>query len=84
MARRHSRTEPEFAARFERTSRAWRGDGGWQGRIFPAGHQWRVVSDDFTRSFDYRVEAVRAEINWNLRIWRQLSLDSIGNMFKSK
>ncbi|KIU53874.1 hypothetical protein QU41_00785 [Bradyrhizobium elkanii] len=36
MARRHSRTEPEFAARFERTSRAWRGDGGWQGRIFPA------------------------------------------------
>jgi hypothetical protein len=46
-----------------------------QGRIFPAGHQWRVVSDDFTRSFDYRVEAVRAEINWNLRIWRQLSID---------
>jgi hypothetical protein len=46
-----------------------------QGRIFPAGHQWRVVSDDFTRSFEYRVEAVRAEINWNLRIWRQLSID---------
>lgn len=46
-----------------------------QGRAFPAGHQWRVVSDDFSRSFDYRVEAVRAEINWNLRIWRQLSFD---------
>ena len=46
-----------------------------EARIFPAGHQWRVVSDDFTRSFDYRVEAIRAEVNWNLRIWRQLSID---------
>ena len=46
-----------------------------QARIFPAGHQWRVVSDDFTRSFDYQVEAIRTEINWNLRIWRQLSID---------
>ena len=45
------------------------------GRIFPAGHQWRVVSDDFTRSFDYRVEALRTELNWNVRIWRQLSID---------
>jgi hypothetical protein len=46
-----------------------------QGRLYPAGHQWRVVSDDFTRSFDYRVEALRAELNWNLLIWRQLSID---------
>ncbi len=46
-----------------------------QGRVFPAGHQWRVVSDDFTRSFDYRVEAIRAEINWNPPVRRQLSID---------
>jgi hypothetical protein len=46
-----------------------------QGRIYPAGHQWRVVSDDFTRSFDYRTETIRAEINWNLRVWKQLSVD---------
>lgn len=46
-----------------------------QGRVFPAGHQWRVVSDDLTRSFDYRVETLRADLNWNLRIWRKLSID---------
>ena len=33
------------------------------------------MSDDFTRSFDYRLEAVRAEINWSLRLWWQLSID---------
>ncbi len=50
-----------------------------QGRVAPAGHQWRVVSDDFTSSFDYRVEALRAQLNWNYRIWRELSVDlSVG------
>ncbi len=46
-----------------------------QGRVFPAGHQWRVASDDFSRAFDYRVEALRAQLTWSKRIWRQLSVD---------
>ena len=46
-----------------------------QGRISPAGHQWRVVSDDFTREFDYSVESWRAELNWNISLWRHVSLD---------
>ncbi len=51
-----------------------------QGRVTPAGHQWRVVTDDFSSSFDYRVEALRAQLNWNYRIWRQLSIDlSVGH-----
>ena len=46
-----------------------------QGSVFPAGHQWRVVSDDFSRSFDYRIETLRAQLNWNVRVWRRLSVD---------
>ena len=50
-----------------------------QGRVAPAGHQWRVVSDDFGSDFDYRVETLRAQLNWNYRLWRQLSVDlSVG------
>ena len=46
-----------------------------QGNVFPAGHQWRVASDDFARSFDYRLETLRAQLNWNVRLWRRLSVD---------
>ena len=47
--------------------------------VFPAGHQWRVVSDDFPRSFDYRLEALRTRLNWSVRVREHRSVDlSIG------
>ncbi|MDJ0749874.1 MAG: hypothetical protein QNJ11_10345 [Woeseiaceae bacterium] len=46
-----------------------------QGSVFPAGHQWRVVTDDFARDFDYRLETLRTQLNWNVRVWRRLSVD---------
>ena len=45
------------------------------GRIFPAGHQWHVVSDELNDDFKYRVEAVRSQLSWTFRFWRQLSVD---------
>jgi hypothetical protein len=46
-----------------------------EARVFPAGHQWHVVSDDFTSEFDYRVEAWRGQVTWRLPVWRLLGLD---------
>ncbi len=45
------------------------------GRLFPAGHEWHVVSDDFASEFDYRVEAYRAQTSLNIRAWKALSVD---------
>ena len=45
------------------------------GRLFPAGHEWHVVSDDFTSEFDYHVEAFRAQTSLNVQAWRALSID---------
>jgi hypothetical protein len=48
------------------------------GRLFPAGHQWHVMTDDFSAEFDYRVEGIRAQLGWSLRLWKQLTLDLSG------
>ena len=46
-----------------------------QARLYPAGHQWHVVSNDFSSDFDYRVESWRGQLNWRLTLWRALALD---------
>jgi len=43
--------------------------------IYPAGHQWHVVSDDFSSDFTYRVKAWRGQLTWRLPLWRMLGLD---------
>ena len=48
------------------------------GRLFPAGHQWHVLTDDFADEFDYRVEGFRAQVGWSIRLWKQLRLDISG------
>jgi hypothetical protein len=48
------------------------------GRLFPAGHQWHVMTDDFSAGFDYRVEGFRAQLGWSFRLWKQLTLDVSG------
>ena len=54
-----------------------------QARLFPAGHQWSVATDDLTRRFNYRVETWRAQVIWNYRVWRPLSVDiSVGYDFR--
>jgi hypothetical protein len=45
------------------------------GRLFPAGHQWHVMTDDFDAEFDYRVEGIRAQVGWSIRLWKQVTLD---------
>ncbi len=51
-------------------------------RLFPAGSQWHVRTDDFTREFDYRFEAWRSQFNWNVGFANNLSLDlSLGYEF---
>jgi hypothetical protein len=46
-----------------------------QADIYPAGHQWHVVSDDLLSDFNYRVEAWRGQLTWRLPLWRMLGLD---------
>ena len=48
------------------------------GRLFPAGHQWHVMTDDFDSEFDYRVEGFRAQLGWSIRLWRAVTLDISG------
>ena len=48
------------------------------GRLFPAGHQWHVMTDDFGAEFDYRVEGFRAQLGWSIRVWKAISLDISG------
>ena len=48
------------------------------GRLFPAGHQWHVMTDDFSSEFDYRVEGFRAQLGWSIRLWKQVTLDISG------
>jgi hypothetical protein len=48
------------------------------GRLFPAGHQWHVMTDDFSSEFDYRVEGIRAQLGWSIRLYKQLTLDISG------
>ena len=48
------------------------------GRLFPAGHRWHVMTDDFSAGFDYRVEGIRAQLGWSLRLWKDIRLDISG------
>ncbi|HSN51627.1 MAG TPA: hypothetical protein VLS87_03780 [Woeseiaceae bacterium] len=48
------------------------------GRLFPAGHQWHVMTDDFSAEFDYRVEGFRAQLGWSARLWKAITLDVSG------
>jgi hypothetical protein len=48
------------------------------GRLFPAGHQWHIMTDDFSAEFDYRVEGFRAQLGWSVRLWKQVTLDISG------
>ena len=48
------------------------------GRLFPAGHQWHVMTDDFSTEFDYRVEGFRAQLGWSIRLWKAITLDISG------
>lgn len=53
-----------------------------KGRIYPAGHQWRVESDKIESDFDYRYEALRAELAWRAKMWKRITVDlSVGYEF---
>ena len=50
--------------------------------VFPAGSQWHVRTDDFTSEWDYRLEAWRSQLTWNLGLYEGASLDlSLGYEF---
>lgn len=44
-------------------------------RLFPAGHRWHVVVDDFASDFDYRVRAIRSQLTWSVQLGPNLTLD---------
>ena len=51
-------------------------------RLFPAGYEWHVVSDELNADFDYRVEAIRLQGVWSYRVFRAAWLDlSLGYEF---
>ena len=53
--------------------------------LFPAGHQWHVVTDDLGDEFAYRFEALRSELAWSYRFWRNFSVDlSLGYEFSRR
>ncbi len=56
----------------------WSDQQSLSGRLFPAGHQWHVMTDDFSAAFDYRVEGFRAQLGWSFRLWKQVTLDVSG------
>jgi len=37
----------------------------------PAGYRWRVVSDDFSADFDYRLRALRTTASWEFQAYRR-------------
>lgn len=49
----------------------------WSARLFPAGHEWHVFSEELGDDFDYEVEAWRARATWSWGfgqfIWIDLS-----------
>lgn len=44
-------------------------------RLYPAGHEWHVVSDTLQRDFDYGMRAVRAEGTWSYRLRKGVTID---------
>ena len=66
---------PEPAVRYQVSER----------QLFPAGHQWHVVTDDLGDEFVYRFEALRSEVTWSYRFWRNFSVDlSLGYEFSRR
>jgi hypothetical protein len=49
-------------------------------RLFPAGHEWHVVSDDFSSDFQYRVKALRTQLTWSINVTGHLTLDVTGGI----
>lgn len=51
-------------------------------RLFPAGFEWHVVSDELNDRFRYRVEGIRLQGTWSFRFARSTWLDfSLGYEF---
>ena len=68
---------PDSEIRYRATPRQ-----AWTGRVFPAGSEWHVVSDELGTDFDYSAEAWRAQAWWSYRLSLKLSLDlSLGYEF---
>lgn len=44
-------------------------------RVYPAGHQWHVFSEELNDEFDYALKAVRLDLSWSYRFWRKLTVD---------
>jgi hypothetical protein len=51
--------------------------------VFPAGNQWHVRTDDFSRDFDYRIEAWRSQVTWSFSVFDSTMIDlSLGYEFE--
>ncbi len=61
---------PDPGARYELSDRQL-----LTARLFPSGSVWHVVTDDFADEFDYRVEALRGQLTWSLRLKSRFNLD---------
>ena len=47
----------------------------WTVRLFPAGHEWHVFSEELNDEFDYEVEAWRAQLTWSLNFTGRFYFD---------
>jgi len=77
----------EMRVAFPQSSIAWRASDRNSAalRVFPAGHEWHVVTDDFSTTFKYRVEAWRSQLTWTFRPWHGLALDlSFAREYKAR
>jgi hypothetical protein len=61
---------PDPAIEYAATSRQH-----WSLRLFPAGHEWHVLSEELNDEFDYEVEAWRAQLTWSLDFRNRVRLD---------
>ena len=61
---------PDPGARYELSGRQT-----LTARLFPSGSEWHVVTDDFEDEFDYRVEALRAQLTWSVLLGARFGLD---------
>ena len=54
----------------------------WTARVFPAGSEWHVVSDELATDFDYSTESWRGQVWWSYGLRPKLFLDlSLGYEF---
>lgn len=47
-------------------------------RLFPAGHSWHVVADDFNSDFEYRAQALRSQLTWSILLTNAFAIDISG------